>query len=124
MGFGMKKIIGFTVIMMVLAVSGYAQNNSSQDLIGTWTFSGGSVEFNADQTGTMALKNQNSSAPCPEGSVTKFKWDTSDNRLSLEYTSMHICGERQPTPESDDPQSFSIQGSTLSWANINWEREY
>lgn len=121
----MKKIIGVILAMVVLTTSGYAQNNDARDLIGTWTFSGGSIEFNANQMGQMVLTNQNANAPCPQGSVTKFNWSVTDNNyLRLDYTSMHICGEKQPTPESDGPQSYSMSGRTLNWAGISWEREY
>ena len=98
-------------------------NPSDRSLIGVWTYSGGSIEFNADGSGALKMKNRNSRADCPEGSVTNFNWTVDHSQLRLNYTSMYICGEKQPTPEADDPKTYSIAGNTLQWAGVSWTKE-
>jgi len=104
-----------TTILLLLALNGTDISANSNDaynpnyLIGTWSYSGGSIEFSSDGTGVMRLKNLNSTAPCPEG--------------SLNYTSMTICGEVQDTPDSDGPKNYSIQGYSLQFAGLTWTRQ-
>jgi len=99
-----------------------AQKTNAQELIGTWEFSGGTIEFSQDGSGVMLFKNMNSTAPCPEGSITKFNWEVDGDLLYLHYKSMHICGEKQPTPDDDAPKNFTINGNTLNWASVQWQR--
>lgn len=116
----MKKLYTLLTFLLLSATMGYSQDN---ELIGTWRSSSGTVEFKGDKTGVMKLDNKNASAPCPEGSVTKFNWQATDNgKLSLTYTSMSICGEKQETPDADAPKPYEIERNTLNWAGVSWER--
>ena len=115
-------------LMLIIALSAFtiaaeAQSHNSRALIGIWEYSGGTIEFTQDGSGVMKFKNINRNAPCPEGSVTAFNWEVVDgSKLYLDYKSMHICGEKQPTPENDTPKSFNVSRNQLSWAGVNWTR--
>jgi len=119
----MKKAV-ITLLILCTAMLLQFQVANAQELVGTWEFSGGSIEFNGDGSGVMLFKNKNRNAPCPEGSVTKFNWEANEGRLHLDYQSMYICGEKQSTPDSDAPQQYTIRGNTLNWAGVEWQRVY
>ena len=96
----------------------------SKDLIGHWYTQSGNIDiqFTSNCTGTLHYKDVNNTPGCESGSVTKFKWSTSDNILSLDYTSMTVCGEKR-NPPNDDPQQFSVSGDKLTWAGTTWTKK-
>ena len=132
-GFAIAKNDGISVIKWQVSMAELTTEASikatqlleqkDRSLVGVWTYRGGRIEFNADGSGALKMKNRNPRADCAEGSVTNFKWRVDNERLHLNYTSMYICGEKQPTPESDDPKTYSISGNTLKWAGVSWTKQ-
>ena len=118
----MKRLM-IIIALTACTIVAEAQSNDNRALIGIWEFSGGTIEFASNGDGEMRFKNVNRNAPCPDGSVTAFKWEVVDgNKLYLDYKAMHICGEKQPTPENDAPKSYKVNGNQLSWAGVKWIR--
>lgn len=106
------------------AGNGSSNSCGSKELIGHWYTSSGNVDiqFTSSCTGTLHYKDANNTPGCESGSVTKFEWSTSGNILSLDYTSMTVCGEKR-NPDNDDPKQFSVSGDKLTWAGATWTKK-
>lgn len=99
-----------------------SSKNASGSLAGTWVTTSGniSVAFNSSGSGQLVYKNIGGA--CGGDQVIDFNWTSTDKILTLDYTSMSICGEKTDTPKSDGAKSYTLEGNTLKWAGATWNR--
>ncbi len=104
--------------------SGGSSSGGANSIIGHWiTQSGGTdVNFKSNHTGILHYTDVSGSGTCPEGSITNFTWETSNGKLTLDYTSMSICGQPRPKPDNDGSKPYSVKGNELTWAGTTWYR--
>ncbi len=91
-------------------------------LTGNWISASRNIEVSFESGGGGRLIYKNVGSACGGDQVIEFGWTANSNSITLDYSSMTICGEKVNTPKSDGPKSYSLAGNSLSWVGTTWTR--
>jgi len=106
-------------------LNGSGNMNSSKNsgkLSGTWVTTSGNIKVTFNSSGSGQLVYKNIGGACGGDQIVDFNWTSTDETITLDYTSMSICGEKTDTPKSDGAKSYTLEGNTLKWVGATWNR--